>query len=405
MKRIILAIVLLLFVLTGVGYAQDIDAVRKAAEQGQAHAQFQLGLMYDRGVGVPQNHQEAAKWFLKAAERMDADDKKSQEVNVDTLRKKAEDGDMNAQKQLGWMFLHGKGVQKDYMEANKWYNMSDVVEKESIIYVTLWAIVCYIGIIVVYYLFYKFILVEIHSFGLDHRLGQAGQANLGDPETHKSFQVDAPQGGHEQPTGGRNDDQDPYQIDAKGDERTQLAIGLMYHGKGITQDYNKAMHWFLKSSEQGNADAQNKIGGMYDQGQGVQQNYKEALYWYQKAAKQGHTIAQHNLGLMYHEGQGAHQDYVQAYMWYSLAASQGDKDAVTNRDYIAKRMTHLQLAKAKKLVANWKPATREMEHYYYDDDGCWLRYEHIFESSKERSVREYEENILSDINREKHSEL
>ena len=42
---------------------------RKAAEQGDSMAQFNLGLMYDNGRGVPQDNTEAAKWYRKAAEQ------------------------------------------------------------------------------------------------------------------------------------------------------------------------------------------------------------------------------------------------------------------------------------------------------------------------------------------------
>ena len=44
---------------------------RKAAEQGLANAQFNLGVMYHKGRGVPQSYEEAAKWFRKAAEQGD----------------------------------------------------------------------------------------------------------------------------------------------------------------------------------------------------------------------------------------------------------------------------------------------------------------------------------------------
>lgn len=40
----------------------------KAAESGDAFASYQLGLLYVRGRGVPQDRVEAAKWFLKGAE-------------------------------------------------------------------------------------------------------------------------------------------------------------------------------------------------------------------------------------------------------------------------------------------------------------------------------------------------
>ena len=42
---------------------------RKAAEQGHAAAQNNLGLIYGKGRGVPQDDAEAVKWFRKAAEQ------------------------------------------------------------------------------------------------------------------------------------------------------------------------------------------------------------------------------------------------------------------------------------------------------------------------------------------------
>lgn len=42
---------------------------RKAAEQGYAKAQNNLGILYKRGEGVPQSYEEAAKWYEKAAQQ------------------------------------------------------------------------------------------------------------------------------------------------------------------------------------------------------------------------------------------------------------------------------------------------------------------------------------------------
>ena len=42
------------------------------AEQGHSNAQFNLGVMYDEGKGVPQDYKEALKWFTKAAEQGNA---------------------------------------------------------------------------------------------------------------------------------------------------------------------------------------------------------------------------------------------------------------------------------------------------------------------------------------------
>ncbi len=50
---------------------------------------------------------------------------------------------------------------------------------------------------------------------------------------------------------------------------------------------------------QGDANAQNTLGEMYEKGKGVTQNNAEAVKWYRKAAEQGNAKAQNNLGIMY----------------------------------------------------------------------------------------------------------
>jgi len=106
--------------------------------------------------------------------------------------------------------------------------------------------------------------------------------------------------------------------------------------------------------EQGNALAQNSLGGKYATGQGVSQDYQEAVMWYRRAAEQGNASAQYNLGVMYDNGQGVSQDYVLAHMWANLAASQGGEARVKKRDAIATFMTPAQLAEAQRLAREWK---------------------------------------------------
>ncbi len=50
-------------------YAQAMSWYKKAAEQGNAFAQFNLGLMYEKGRGVPQDDGQAVVWYKKAAEQ------------------------------------------------------------------------------------------------------------------------------------------------------------------------------------------------------------------------------------------------------------------------------------------------------------------------------------------------
>jgi hypothetical protein len=98
-------------------------------------------------------------------------------------------------------------------------------------------------------------------------------------------------------------------------------------GQGRPKNLVKAVVWYRKAAEQGDASAMFNLGIMYDHGRGVPQDYAQAALWYRKAAEQGFAAAQYNLGVAYHEGQGVPQDDVQAAAWYRKAAEQGDATA------------------------------------------------------------------------------
>jgi hypothetical protein len=53
-------------------YATALRLFRPLADQGNALAQYALGVMYDNGQGVQQNYAEAAKWYRKAADQDEA---------------------------------------------------------------------------------------------------------------------------------------------------------------------------------------------------------------------------------------------------------------------------------------------------------------------------------------------
>ena len=130
-----LLICLMLF--TGSAHAaeDDFDAVKKAADQGHASAQLNLGVMYARGDGVTQDYAEAERWFLKAAEQGDVDAQYNLGVMyangegvtqnyteaIHWYRKAAEQGDVDAQFHLGFMYDNGDGAPEDDAEAARWY--------------------------------------------------------------------------------------------------------------------------------------------------------------------------------------------------------------------------------------------------------------------------------------------
>jgi len=75
--------------------AEAMERLRRAAEQGNAAAQCNLGAVYAEGLGMPQDDAEAAKWF----------------------RLSADQGDASAQFNLGNMYRQGRGVPQDQAEA------------------------------------------------------------------------------------------------------------------------------------------------------------------------------------------------------------------------------------------------------------------------------------------------
>lgn len=69
-------------------YAQSIPVWRRLAEDGQVDAQYNLGVIYHHGDGVAQDFQEALKWYGRAAQN----------------------GDVEAQRAIGSMYMRGQGV-------------------------------------------------------------------------------------------------------------------------------------------------------------------------------------------------------------------------------------------------------------------------------------------------------
>ena len=109
-------------------YAQAVKWYRLAADQGHASAQFNLGVMYYEGQGVPQSFPQALKWYRLAADQGHAKAQYNLGLmyggSVKWFRKAADQGDALAQAGLGWAYATGRGVAQDYVQAHKWSNLS-----------------------------------------------------------------------------------------------------------------------------------------------------------------------------------------------------------------------------------------------------------------------------------------
>ena len=283
--------------LYGFGVPKNADETFKwftlSAEQGNVDAIKNLGHCYRSGIGIESDYSEAVKWYLKAAGQ----------------------GNAEAQYHLGKIYSLGKGIERDYSRAIEWFMKAARQE----------------------HIFAQFAL------GICYDLGKGCIRN--DSEAVKWY-LKAAEQGHAK---SQNKLADHY-LEGKGIEKdysqallwlkraadqghseAQNNLGNRYYkGEGVVQDYSEAVKWYLKSAKQNCSVAQNNIGNCYRKGEGVVQNYREAIKWYEKAAEQGNVFAQFNLGNCYYNGTGVLKNYVIAVKWYEKAAEQEHAGAQYN---------------------------------------------------------------------------
>jgi TPR repeat protein len=80
-------------------------------------------------------------------------------------------------------------------------------------------------------------------------------------------------------------------------------------------------------------------------------DYATALKEFRALVEQGNADAQYYLGGMYQHGWGVHLNNIKAYMWYSLAMAQGDEMAAGDLSEISRQMSFDQIAEAQRLAA------------------------------------------------------
>lgn len=114
-----------------------------------------------------------------------------------------------------------------------------------------------------------------------------------------------------------------------GDGQAMNNLGVMYDlGQGVEMDTGRALHWFAESARTGNPAGMCNYGRMLEQGRGLPPNPEEAARWFDLAARQGQAEAQYNLGMLYELGRGVPKDDRAAAAWYSRAAAQQQTQAI-----------------------------------------------------------------------------
>ncbi|WP_405383150.1 zinc-ribbon domain-containing protein [Phascolarctobacterium sp.] len=292
---------------------KKVEWFRKAAEQGNARAQYLLGRCFWSGDGVVQDEKEAVMWFQKAANQdyaraqatmgdaynLGRGVKRNLELSVEWMRKAANQGLPYAQYCLGFSYFRGDGVTKDEVEAVRWYEKA-VAQGYAAAMVNL---------------------------GLCYEYGMGIEKNV-----QKAFEM-------------------YKKASDKGEYLGTINLASMYErGVGVQKNLKEAFRLYKKIAEKKGikilgidnksyiGEAACNVGRMYQYGLGVDKNPKEAVVWYKKAEEFGNANACSRLAVCYFLGDGVEVDYQKAYALIRKAADMGDelgKELLPDIEYFA----------------------------------------------------------------------
>ncbi len=220
-------------------------------ENASGLAQNNLGYIYDKGIGVPQNHSEAARLFKLAADQgmalaqynlgyfyqngLGVVEQNYKEA-ARLFKLAADQGFASAQNNLAYLYQNGLGVEQNYTEAARLYKLAADQ-----------------GLAVTQY-----------------NLGYLYEEGLGVKKDYKKAAR-------------------LYILAAnQGNKNAQYFLGrLNEQGLGVEKNYREAARLYKLAANQGNKNAQYRLGHLYENSFGVNQDYIEAERLYTLAADHG----------------------------------------------------------------------------------------------------------------------
>ena len=238
--------------LLAVDNAQAITCFKRAATMGNSKGMWGMGYMYMYGLGVKKDYAESMKWLQEAAAA----------------------GNAKAMTYIGYFYDQGLNGKIDYQSAEVWY------EKAS-------------------------------------RAGDpGGERNLAMLYLDKRFSKQSYQVAfywaseateHKDPVG------------------TRVMGAMLEHGAGVAPDLPKAKQLYLKAAQMGDVFSMHRIGWLSLNG--PEKDYELANIWLSRAAKLGDANSMTGLGTMYEKGLGVPKDVAIARTWYEKGAAGGDASA------------------------------------------------------------------------------
>ena len=363
--------------------ATGVKWFEKAAEQGHVEAQIELAKCYSSGKGVKKDEAEAFKIYKQAADAGSAeamyelrdfynlgwggvtvDKDKAREL----LRKSAEAGYVEAQRSLGLDFQHGYGTPVDLSEAVKWYTLAAAQgDSSSKAYLERLKDVIPLlepaeqGDAEAQYKLARYI-IEHDNIG--------NPSDKSSPEAIRKWLLKAAENGH---------------------VAAQLELAEAYgyfNGKwwiAPGNDFAEAAKWYRKAAEQGDPMGQGMLGWLYATGRGVEKDLKAAVEWFRKGAEQGNAEALYGMGFSVREGwltpYNEMKDWKTVADWYAKAADSGLKHELpeleNKRDYTGLQCKIAELYQGRynlaKRLKDREPFRSEPADQYLAETVKWYR--------------------------------
>jgi len=324
-------------------YKSALKWINKAADKGYGYALYDLGRMYQEGLGVDKNYTLAFDNYLKAA-KLDIADAQAQVANLyssgkgtgqdykkafDWLKKAARNEVQKSMVGLGMFYATGQGTEKDLIEARYWLNRSLKLDDERMkedVYAFLDSMDQVAGIADTEGLIDKSLEFARNGDFANAKNTLFNLADKGNPEAQyylSKFYGDPD---------GLNDKQEErlWLLESARNENPDAQFDLAYSlAKGWdTIDIDQlslVIYWFEKAGYNGRTDAYSMLSVLYDK------ENRDSLIEMEQAANEGNGLAAYNLGWInargYLSNNGLLQDINSAENWFRKSAGLGFLEA------------------------------------------------------------------------------
>ncbi len=140
----------------------------------------------------------------------------------------------------------------------------------------------------------------------------------------------------------------------EGDAEAQYKIGTRYiSGNGVKKNVKRAIEFFNKSAAQDYTRSLYILGKLYWDGIYIKKNDGKAIEWFEKAARKGHGNAQYNLAVILSRYHDSKEFLIKSYAWFSVVAKRGHPKAGKMRDELAKKLDPFDLVRAKRTAGSY----------------------------------------------------